>query len=689
MSSKNGIRSLLKRSSRLFPSKAQPPPGESSSRSPVVSPLYRPLNEHALEIRLLEILPTENVKLECRLRTVSLAINPTYAALSYVWGDSEITEEIIVNGIEIGVRPNLAALRNVESNWDFDEPFRLWTDAICINQDDNVERGKQVELMKSIYAQASVVFAWFGNSDEQTELGLQTFHLLYTELRAMGEQGNVSDMLHLEWIRKHGCLNGDDTDDMISNKAWKSVWALVQSSYWSRVWIFQEVCLAKKLLLVHGKVSLDYASFTVVCVLLNLFKSLFAEHNIAKPDFVSPGVWRIVYQKDLNCDHIIHQGLVRESVQLGRTLSAAQQWLFADFTSTLKATDHKDHIYGLLGVTSLKITPNYDKPINEIYTEYISAWLHDRSQLDPGNSLIFNMELLSKFKNELFFLPYAGIGRFDNPYNLPSWAPNYPAVSTPEGTVISVGLADRGVFNDSDPSPFIKNQILHVSGVRCEKIGAITSDALTRSNLFRILAGYIARRDYYMPQITLLQAFYRILLLERNMKDGPQAVFQALGFLRFILFPDSGDSRGLRLKLVILGLEYGASFLDSFGTNFFPGRRLEGDGIEDAWTQLIECSQAVENGLGVVSSALKILGHGYRFFETQPAGFLGLGPKDMVGGDWVCILKGCPTPVLMREESRGFGRNGWRFVGSCFVLGISGGEAGMGGRSKVERFKIR
>jgi hypothetical protein len=43
----------------------------------------------------------------------------------------------------------------------------------------------------------------------------------------------------------------------------------------------------------------------------------------------------------------------------------------------------------------------------------------------------------------------------------------------------------------------------------------------------------------------------------------------------------------------------------------------------------------------------------------------------------------------MREESRGFGRNGWRFVGSCFVLGISGGEAGRGGRSKVERFKIR
>jgi hypothetical protein len=248
------------------------------------------------------------------------------------------------------------------------------------------------------------------------------------------------------------------------------------------------------------------------------------------------------------------------------------------------------------------------------------------------------MELLFKFKNELFFLPYAGIGHFDNPYNLPSWAPNYPAVSTPEGTVISVGQADCGVFNDSDLSPFIKNQILHVSGVRCEKIGAIISDALTHSNLFRILAGCIARRDYYLPRITLLQAFYRILLLERNMKDRLQAIIQALGFLCFILFPDSdsGDSRVLRLKLVMLGLEYGASFLDSFSTNFFPGRRLEGDGIEDAWTQLIECSQAVENGLGVVSSALKSLGHGYRFFETRPAGFLGLGPKDMVEGDWFC-----------------------------------------------------
>jgi Heterokaryon incompatibility protein (HET) len=472
MSSKEGIRSLLKRNSRFFHPNGQTPPGESSSRSPVVSPLYQPLNEHALEIRLLEILPTENVNLECRLYTVSLAINPTYAALSYVWGDSKITEEIIVNGIEISVRPNLAsALRNVESNWNFDEPFRLWNDAICINQDDTVERGKQVELMKSIYAQASIVFAWFGNSDEQTELGLQIFRLLYTELRAMREQRNVSDMLRLEGIRKHEYLNSDDTDDMTSNKVWKSVWVLVQSPYWSRVWIFQEICLAKKLLLIQGTVSLDYVCFTLVCILVNLFKFLFAKHNIAKPDFISPGVWRIVYQKDLDCDHIINQGLVRESVQLGRTLSTAQQWLFADFTSTLKATDHKDHIYGLLGITSLKITPNYYKPINEIYTEYITAWLHDLSQLDPGNSLIFNMELLSKFKNEFFFLPYAGIGRSDNPYNLPSWAPNYPAVSSPEGTVISVGLTDRGVFNDSDPSSFIKDQILHVSGVRRERSG--------------------------------------------------------------------------------------------------------------------------------------------------------------------------------------------------------------------------
>lgn len=42
----------------------------------------------------------------------------------------------------------------------------IWIDEICINQDDNEERGTQLQLMSEIYESAQVVFAWLGPEDE-------------------------------------------------------------------------------------------------------------------------------------------------------------------------------------------------------------------------------------------------------------------------------------------------------------------------------------------------------------------------------------------------------------------------------------------------------------------------------------------------------------------------------------------
>jgi hypothetical protein len=50
-----------------------------------MNPLYKTLDKPLAEIRLLEILPPSNsdLALECRLITVSLEDNSTYAALSF------------------------------------------------------------------------------------------------------------------------------------------------------------------------------------------------------------------------------------------------------------------------------------------------------------------------------------------------------------------------------------------------------------------------------------------------------------------------------------------------------------------------------------------------------------------------------------------------------------------------------
>jgi Heterokaryon incompatibility protein (HET) len=44
----------------------------------------------------------------------------------------------------------------------------LWVDAICISQDDLIERNHQVGLMGQIYSKATLVIAWVGTSDEDS-----------------------------------------------------------------------------------------------------------------------------------------------------------------------------------------------------------------------------------------------------------------------------------------------------------------------------------------------------------------------------------------------------------------------------------------------------------------------------------------------------------------------------------------
>ena len=52
-------------------------------------------------------------------------------------------------------------------------------------------------------------------------------------------------------------------------------------------------------------------------------------------------------------------------------------------------------------------------------------------------------------------------------------------------------------------------------------------------------------------------------------------------------------------------------------------------------------------------------------------GLLGLFPLDARAGDWLCILRGCSVPVLLRRNKES---NIAHFVGDCYVAGLMQGE---------------
>ena len=86
---------------------------------------------------------------------------PHYEALSYTWGESTQDHTILLNGgVRISITDNLhRALRRVR----YVTKIRtLWIDALCINQDDDIERSHQVQVMGLIYKTASCVNIWLG-----------------------------------------------------------------------------------------------------------------------------------------------------------------------------------------------------------------------------------------------------------------------------------------------------------------------------------------------------------------------------------------------------------------------------------------------------------------------------------------------------------------------------------------------
>lgn len=79
-----------------------------------------------------------------------------YVALSYTWGDVNDTRNIVLNGHPTAVGANLeSALRVLRHKQPIKVGYKIWVDALCINQRDIVERGQEVKRMRKIYKQAT------------------------------------------------------------------------------------------------------------------------------------------------------------------------------------------------------------------------------------------------------------------------------------------------------------------------------------------------------------------------------------------------------------------------------------------------------------------------------------------------------------------------------------------------------
>jgi len=672
----------------------------------ITDPIYKPLDPAKSDIRLIEILSARNDGLvECKLSTVSLDKNPKFFALSYVWGKVETGVKINLEGRTITVTTNLeAALRQVAYHWSVINPdrdvssFRLWVDAICINQRDPYERASQVQFMRRIYRSAELVLSWLGPDDRSIAFG--TIKIIADQVRRCDADGPL-EFFKLEWMRGYPnlCEHHATVKGLIKNVLWAAFSDLLLASYWRRVWIFQEVALAHRLLMMGpDHCTLDWMELELVCLRLENFRSSLKDISLGtiKPDFVSHIVWHALTNSlDLSdFSRIFRARFFRDSLGNGRENANSRTvdrldsegWVISAYAGDLLATDPKDHIYGLLGLTGIRITPDYSLSKNaaDVYIEYVIGWL----EATRGKRINENLYPLS-------FLANAGIAFRGNLTQLPTWVPDFARKSQgsiESSTKVATGFADQQVFeSDGDTYPYIMGtRSLFVWGVELEPI-ALTSEApemetWNDGRMIQFIRDFVSRHPKYVSGICPLEAFFRLGNRDVTSNIDKLVVLRALSFLRFLIVK---NGRPMAERLEALGFVPG-DFEEQFRSAFFPGADFRQLGFEGSLGYYMR--QGLDGPIATVWDGAWMtyikMHISWRYVET-PSGYLGIAPVGTKPGDILCVLSHCEVPVLLRKSP---GTERYNLVGTSFIIGLMNGEAAdfiKSGRTKPRWFELQ
>ena len=153
--------------------------------------LFKPLVKSRGDIRLITLVPCldDTRETEGYLYHFRLEDKPVYDALSYVWGSQSQADYILVNGTQHRICGNLGAILHYLRLRPEDESQFLWVDAICINQDDIVERSHQVQQMPQIFRQAKEVVIGFGKEQPNDEKEIN--HL--TRIAQSSREGEIGN----------------------------------------------------------------------------------------------------------------------------------------------------------------------------------------------------------------------------------------------------------------------------------------------------------------------------------------------------------------------------------------------------------------------------------------------------------------------------------------------------------------
>lgn len=579
--------------------------------------------------------PDKNYK-SYTLHAVSLTSGQLvwYTALSYVWGNPAFIKPMICNGKPFFTTVNLdIALRSLRN---VDVAVILWIDQICINQADLEEKAQQVLFMSRIFDHAWSTLVWLGEEADNCSGALKTICAVNDSFQYTNE----------DWIPEP-----EDFERMSlpapGSPKWSELAKFLERPWFQRVWIIQEIVFSKDIQFLCGTnyISWQDISLFAICMIQHGLIRYLSLNEPSQETISESGCGRLL-------DIFNIKGSFTNIVNSQSLLTALVQGRGA------QATDPRDKVFAVMGMTPTIINPDYSKATFDVYVEAAES-------VEPENMVA----MLSCVDHSQ---PIAG---------RPSWVPDW---STPrQTTALGYSSSSQGVYQNAKfsklwPTPIRKDgKSLIVIGTLFDTISNLTAVASSTlkdvPNTTSVTSKFVTQSmamatqqcsSYISSKTGLFSAFWQTLVAGKDESGRMKAPTNEFAPIFALLF-DSATGQS-------------PSIPDQPPSQPNPKRRLTLDKLNFRRPKKFYRQMQLAFSAAVTA----------RRFATTKDGFMGLMPRGAMLGDEVCVILGAHVPFLVRRVPHNeIGINRYHLLGECYLQGIMNGE-GMGSMPESEMKEI-
>jgi hypothetical protein len=590
--------------------------------------------------RLLTLFPgTKGSTIQCELQELRFVDNwPSYNALSYVWGNPDITRSIRVHGKELQITTNLeSALQSMRSQ---DKSRLLWVDAICIDQGNLAERNEQVQMMTQIYSQASSVLVWLGNHDS-VNCAFNIIKRLHRGCSTAAERKFAREGLPQNLspstaaaLPSASFTNPDllgVVEDLTINDYMHLKAAFWDNSWWSRAWVLQEFIHARKVDLVCDVASMSWD------VLDEVINSLANDGSL----------------RTIPLGYTLQHPVKLHLHKTYGTIDFSLEAVIHNFIHT-HCTDPRDYIFAFISLAnvSCSVQPDYTKTVSRVFLESTTAMIQRTKTLNV---------ICQSYNSE------HSVSRPDRRSDeiIPSWVPDWSSRSSFE-TLISPQwdkTFKTSLNTKIGPHTFNPERpwLMRLRGVEIGSISNIfprilTASADWKSEVLRWLPQLFDRIKYPTGEV-VFDVVWRTLLKDRVRNSASR-------------FPTGRIPKTEEHSYRVL-------FRDWYENTVDPINKRETEFLETTSSTILTDDTI---NMQVFAEALeKSLNECTIFISTT--GYIGLTAGSAELGDRICVVFGAPVPLLLRYDGGSFRcdrtteKSIWNIlVGCAYVHGIMDGE---------------